>query len=194
MRLSKLDSGQRGPAKFFMLMASKASGAEMADVVKTFLYRPEFFGRAMVKLSSETMRGPSFWTPAEREYIALRTAKLHHTPYCIDIHTEMVRIASDGEIDAADAESARPELIAVLEFLEKVALSPEAVSESDLAKVRELGVPDEAIDEALHVNFVWNIINRLSHSFDYQLGEGQLEKGTQALHQFKYKLPGFTTR
>jgi alkylhydroperoxidase family enzyme len=194
MRLSKLESGQRGPAKFFMLMASKASGAEMADVVKTFLYRPEFFGRAMVKLSAETMRGPSFWTAAEREYIALQTGKLHQTPYCIDIHTEMVRISSDGEIDAADADSARPELTAVLAFLEKVALSPEAVSESDLAEVRELGVPDEAIAEALHVNFVWNIVNRLSHSFDYRLGEGQLEKGTQALHQFKYKLPGFTTR
>jgi alkylhydroperoxidase family enzyme len=194
MRLSNLETGQRPPAKFFMLMASKASGAEMADVVKTFLYRPEFFGRAMIKLTSEAMRGPSFWTAGEREYIALQTAKRHQTPYCIDIHTELVRIASDGEIDAADAGSARPELTAVLEFLEKVAHSPESVTESDLAKVRELGVPDEAIVEALHVNFLWNVINRLSHAFDYRLSEGQLEKGAQALHHFKYRLPGFTTR
>ena len=63
-----------------------------------------------------------------------------------------------------------------------------------LAKMRELGVPDEAISEALYVNFLWNVVNRLSHAFDYRLSDGQLEKGTQALHQFKYKLPGFTTR
>jgi AhpD family alkylhydroperoxidase len=194
MRLSNLEKGHRAPAKFFMLMASKASGAEMADVVKTFLYRPEFFGRAMVRLSSETMRGPSYWTAAEREYIALQTAKVHQTPYCMDIHTEMVRLASDGEINAADAESARPELTAVVAFLEKVMRSPESGSESELAKVRELGVPDEAISEALYVNFLWNVVNRLSHAFDYRLSDGQLEKGTQALHQFKYKLPGFTTR
>jgi len=194
MRLTNLDKGHGSTAKFFMLMTSKASGAEMADVVKTFLYRPEFYGRAMVRLSAETMRGPSFWTAGEREYIALRTAKLHQTPYCIDIHTEMVRIASTGEIDAADAGTARPELTAVLAFLEKTARSPESVSEGDLKEVRELGVPDEAIVEALHVMFVWNVINRLSHAFDYQLSEGQLTKGTHALHQFKYQLPGFILR
>ncbi|HEY1920989.1 MAG TPA: hypothetical protein VGH27_35915 [Streptosporangiaceae bacterium] len=194
MRLSNLEKGQRGPAKFFMLMASKASGAEMADVVKTFLYRPEFYGRAMVNLSSEAMRGPSFWTAAEREYIALQTAKLHQTPYCIDIHTEMVRLAANGEIDAAAPNSVRPELTAVLAFLEKVARSPESAPESELAHVRGLGVPEEAITEALYVQFLWNVINRLSHAFDYRLSDGQLEKGTKALHQFKYKLPGFTTR
>jgi len=48
--------------------------------------------------------------------------------------------------------------------------------------------------EALHVAFVWNVVDRLAHAFDYQLSEGQLKKGTQALHQFKYKLPGFTLR
>jgi len=106
----------------------------------------------------------------------------------------MVRIASTGEIDAADAGTARPELTAVLAFLEKTARSPESISEGDLKEVRELGVPDEAIVEALHVMFVWNVINRLSHAFDYQLSEGQLTKGTHALHQFKYQLPGFILR
>jgi alkylhydroperoxidase family enzyme len=140
------------------------------------------------------MRGPSYWTPGEREYIALCTAKLYKIPYCIDIHTEMVRIASSGEIDAADPGSARPELAAVLTFLEKVTQSPDSVSESDLAEMRERGVPDQAIIEALHVAFVWNVVDRLAHAFDYQLLEGQLKKGTQALHMFKYRLPGFTLR
>src|SRR5712692_9915113 len=132
MRLSNLDTGQRRQARFFLLMASKASGAEMADVVKTFLYRPEFFGRAISQLSARTMRGPSFWTPGEREYIALCTAKLYKIPYCIEIHTEMVRLASVEDLHAADSSSVRPELAAVLAFLERVERSPDAVSEADI--------------------------------------------------------------
>ena len=191
MRLDNLNSGQRGPAKFFLLMASKASGAEMADVVKTFLYRPDFFGRAISQLSARTMRGPSFWTAGEREYIALCTARLYKIPYCIEIHTEMVRLASTGEVEAEDPESVRPELAAVLAFLEKVSRSPDSVSAADVRDLRERGVPDHAVIEALHVAFVWNVVDRLGHAFDYMLLEGQLEKGTKALHGFKYQLPGF---
>ncbi|MGH3377831.1 MAG: carboxymuconolactone decarboxylase family protein [Actinoallomurus sp.] len=194
MRLSNLETGQRRPAKFFLLMASKASGAEIADVVKMFLYRPELFGRAMTELFAEAMRGPSFWTAGEREYIALCVARIYKIPYCIDIHTEMISIASTGEIDAADVDTARPELRAVLPFLEKVTRSPDSVSESDLAEARELGVPEEAVVEALHVAFIWNAIDRLAYAFDFQLLEGQLKKGTQALHQFKYRFPAFTLR
>jgi alkylhydroperoxidase family enzyme len=106
----------------------------------------------------------------------------------------MVRIASTGEVDATDPGSARPELTAILTFLEKVTCSPDSVSASDLDQVREAGIPDDAVIEALHVAFVWNVVDRLAHAFDYQLSEGQLKKGTQALHQFKYKLPGFTLR
>jgi alkylhydroperoxidase family enzyme len=191
MRLNNLDKGQRRPAKLFLLMTSKASGVEMPDVVKTFLYRPEFFGRAMSQLSARTMRGPSSWTAGEREYIALSTAKLYKIPYCVEIHTEMVRLASTGEIDAADPDSVRPEFAAVLAFLEKAARSPDSISEADIRDLRERGVPDDAVVEALHVAFVWNVVDRLAHAFDYRLLEGQLKKGTHALHQFKYQLPGF---
>jgi AhpD family alkylhydroperoxidase len=191
MWLDNLDSGQRGPAKFFLLMASKASGAEMADVVKTFLYRPEFFGRAISQLSARTMRGPSFWTAGEREYIALRTAQLYQVPYCIEIHTEMVRLASAGEISATDPDKVRPELAAVLAFLEKAERSPDSLSDTDIAELRERGVTDDAVIEALHVAFVWNLVDRLAHAFGYRLLDGQLEKGTKALHGFKYQLPGF---
>jgi alkylhydroperoxidase family enzyme len=194
MRLSNLETGQRRPAKFFLLMASKASGAEIADVVKMFLYRPEFFGRTISDIFAETMRGPSYWTAGEREYMALCIAKIFKIPYCIDIHTEMIGIASDGEVDAANPDIARPELKAVLPLLEKITCSPEAVSQSDLAQARALGVPEDAVIEALHVAFVWNVVDRLAYAFDFRLLDGQLTKGTQALHQFKYKFPAFTLR
>jgi AhpD family alkylhydroperoxidase len=54
------------------------------------------------------MRGPSYWTAAEREYLAMRTAQPHQCPFCVDSHAELTRIAGNGEINPDDQESARP--------------------------------------------------------------------------------------
>ena len=113
MRLTILDRGHRVPARMFFSMTSLVSRVDMSDVPKTLLYRPEFFGGPMLDLSAEAMRGPSYWTAGEREYMAMSIAKLLECPYCAVTHEEMVRIATTGEIDPTDADSARPELQAV---------------------------------------------------------------------------------
>jgi alkylhydroperoxidase family enzyme len=194
MRLSILEKGHRLPARLFMSALSRLSRVEMSDVPKTLLYRPEFFGRAMIELSAEAMRGPSFWTAGEREYMAMFTAQLLRCPFCVTTHTELVRIAAQGEIDADDADSARPELRAVLGLLEKVTRAPDAVSRRDVQVVRDAGVPVEAVIQALHVNLVWNVVNRLANAFDFRLRDGQLHQGTRSLHRFGYRFPGFVTR
>lgn len=189
MRLPVLDRGHRPRARLFFAVAELTSRVPMSDVPKTLLYRPEFLGSALLDLSAEMMRGPSFWTAGEREYMAMFTARLLQCPFCVESHAELTRIASTGEIDAADAGSARPELTAALELLEKVTTAPDRVGAHDLPR----GVPDEAIIDALHVNLIWNIVNRLANAFDFQLREGQLEKGTRSLHRFGYRFPGFLT-
>lgn len=179
MRLSILDNGHRLRAKMFMSATSK----QPPDIVKMLLYRPGFFARPLLDVTVPAMRGPSFWTPGEREFLAMSTALLHECPFCIDSHAELTRIAGQGEIDPSRPDAARPEVRTVRAFLETVTLNPDQIVLPDL--------PPEAIREALRVNLVWNIVNRLANAFGFVLREGQLESGTRALHKFGYRFPGF---
>lgn len=58
-------------------------------------------------------------------------------------------------------------LRATLGFLEKVTLSPGEVSPADLLPLHMAGVSDQAIEEALYVCFLFNVIDRLADAFDF---------------------------
>jgi hypothetical protein len=47
------------------------------DVVKTFMYRPHFFGRPFCDFAQAVMRGPSEWSVGERELFGAFTSQLN---------------------------------------------------------------------------------------------------------------------
>ncbi|MFJ9779483.1 hypothetical protein ACIRSS_07865 [Amycolatopsis sp. NPDC101161] len=179
MRLSVLDTGHRRRARVFMAVTGKLSGVTSPDIVKLLLYRPGFLTRPLLELTAPAMRGESYWTAAEREYLAMSTARVHECPFCVVTHAELVRIAGDGDLVP------RPELLAVQRFVEDVSRD----ADLDPAVVRDL--PAHAVSEALDVNLVWNIVNRLANAFGFELLDGQLKTGTRALHRAGYRFPGF---
>ncbi|MGW4523792.1 hypothetical protein [Amycolatopsis sp. NPDC004378] len=185
MRLSILDHGHRRRARLFMAVTGKLSGVPSPDIVKLLLYRPGFLTRPLLELTAPAMRGASYWTAAEREYLAMSTARVHECPFCLVTHAELTRIAGHGEIDPDHPAGARPELLAVQGFIEDV--SRDALP--DPAPLRD--VPPHAVLEALNVNLVWNIVNRLANAFGFELLDGQLKSGTRALHRAGYRFPGF---
>ncbi len=81
MRLAVVDGGHR-PEEAAMLEAIRErSGAEPLGVVKTLLYRPELFGTPFSEELDVVMRGPSDWTPGERELFAGFTSLLNQCPF-----------------------------------------------------------------------------------------------------------------
>ena len=46
-------------------------------VVRTLMYRKEFFGHPFSKLTQQVMRGPSPWTVGERETFAAFVSRLN---------------------------------------------------------------------------------------------------------------------
>ncbi|MCI2422643.1 hypothetical protein MOQ72_34980 [Saccharopolyspora sp. K220] len=190
MRLSILDHGHRRRAKLFLALTSAISRVDSPDIVKMLLYRPGFLTRPLLELTADAMRGPSYWTAGEREFLAMCTAQLHQCPFCIDSHAELTRIAGHGEIDPDDPASARPHLRAVREFLDLTSRTPDRANATE-ATAGVADLPEHALHEALRVNLVFNIVNRLANAFGFTLREGQLHSGTRALHRFGYRFPSF---
>ena len=58
-------------------------------------------------------------------------------------------------------------LRAMLAFLEKLTLSPAEVGPADIAPLRASGLTDEAIEDAIHVTSMFNLMNRVADSLGF---------------------------
>src|SRR5215469_4035769 len=181
--------------RLFIGLVRLLTGQRLDSVAQLALYRPQFFGDPMLIMVSEVLRGPSYWTPAEREFLAVFTSRLNECPFCVRMHTETTRIESAGEIDAGDPGSVRPQVTAILPLLEKTTRTPELLGRSDLDAARAARVPDEAIVDALYVSFVFNLLNRLNNAFDFSWdSDVQVRLGAKVIHRISYRLPRFLMR
>jgi uncharacterized peroxidase-related enzyme len=60
-------------------------------------------------------------------------------------------------------------LRAMLAFLEKLTLDPGAVTGADIAPLREAGLSDAAIEDAIHVTALFNIYDRMADVLDFDI-------------------------
>jgi hypothetical protein len=77
MRVRRVEHGHRLKQKLMLVLIRLLGGRRVPDVVKTLMYRPEFFGRAQCDWTQAVMRGPSDWSVGERELFAAFTSKLN---------------------------------------------------------------------------------------------------------------------
>jgi len=80
----------------------------------------------------------------------------------------LVAAALEGRLDELE-----PRLSATLGFLGKVTLTPWDLSAADLVPMREAGVGDAAIEEAVRASLCFNVIDRLADAFDYEVAKGR---------------------
>lgn len=64
-------------------------------------------------------------------------------------------------------------LRATLALLEKMTLQPEKLGPEDVRKVLALGVTKQAIREAMHVAYLFNIYDRLADTMGWHVPEDQ---------------------
>ena len=81
MRLAVVDQGHAPAEAEVLAMIRERNGHEPLGVVKTLLYRPELFGTPFSEALDRVMRGPSDWSPGERELFAGFTSLLNQCPF-----------------------------------------------------------------------------------------------------------------
>ena len=82
MRLEVVDSGHHQAEAAILAQIAQARGVPTASgVLKTLYYRPELFGRPFSAALDAAMRGPSEWSPGERELFAGFVSSLNQCPF-----------------------------------------------------------------------------------------------------------------
>jgi len=81
MRLAVVDQAHAPAEAEVLAVIRERSGHEPLGVVKTLLYRPELFGTPFSEALDRVMRGPSDWSPGERELFAGFTSLLNQCPF-----------------------------------------------------------------------------------------------------------------
>lgn len=81
MRLAKVHHGHRLREKLLLGFIGLVRRASPPGVIRTLLYRREFFGGPMSRLTQQVMRGPSDWSAGERELFAAFVSRLNQCPF-----------------------------------------------------------------------------------------------------------------
>jgi hypothetical protein len=76
MRLQKVHTGHRLRDKAMLGIMRLVMG-HAPGVVRTLMYRKEFFGKPWTALTQQVMRGPSPWSVGEREIFAAYVSRLN---------------------------------------------------------------------------------------------------------------------
>jgi AhpD family alkylhydroperoxidase len=87
MRLAVLDNGHRFATKALFAIIRAASCHPAPEALKLVMYRPEFYGTPMQKITQDAMRGPSAWSVGDRELMAALISKMNACEYCVKAHT-----------------------------------------------------------------------------------------------------------
>lgn len=98
---------------------------------------------------------------------------------------------------AADWRTAplRPEVAAVLRFLEKLTLRPEEIGPADAQAVRAAGVADRALRDAITICALFNMIVRLADSLGWEVPSAErLRARAPAMLEGGYALAAISVR
>jgi hypothetical protein len=76
MRVPRVKHGHRLREKVLLRVMARMSGREPPDVVRTLLYRRDFWGDPYNEVIHKVMRGPSDWSVGERELFAATVSQV----------------------------------------------------------------------------------------------------------------------
>jgi len=148
--------------------------------------------RPLLEYHQLVMRGPSAFTPAQRELMAAYVSGLNACGYCLGVHTvtaqqfgvpEGLLAAALKDLDAAEIE---PRLKPVLRYLGKLTRTPSRMTEADAEEVYAAGWDEQALHGAVLVCALFNLMNRMVDGLGVHAEESYLSLSGHRLHEGGY--------
>lgn len=195
MRLPSYEWGARRRQRAFVRL-TRVLGAELDDVGKASLRRPDFFGRPFLRLAQELLRGPSAWSVGERELFATVVSRANSCEFCVGTHGEIAARELGRDVLAGlDAGTISQRAAAAAAFVEALTRDPDSMSVADVERARTAGVNDDELAEAIYVAFFFNTINRVVDALGFEhRSDRDRRRGAQILRRGGYRVPGFLLR
>jgi uncharacterized peroxidase-related enzyme len=192
MRLPTYEWGIRRSQRAFVRLP-RALGAELDDVGRASLRRPDFFGKPVLGIGHLLLRGPSAWSVGERELFAAVVSRTNSCQFCVATHGEIAAKELGRDVLLRlDEGTFSPRAAAAAAFIEALTRDPNRVSAADVERVRAAGVQDDALAEAIYVALFFNTINRVADALGFEHRSDRDRRwGAEVLRRRGYRLPGF---
>ena len=140
---------------------------KVSNILKVHSLRPDAL-RHHLDLYMGLMFGPGRLGRRQRELVAVAVSQANGCPYCVAHHVEaLARYLRDPKQLAALREDACQSFLspmerAMVDYACKLTRTPQAMEETDVAKLRDAGLADE---DVLLVNLIvayFNFVNRIA--------------------------------
>src|SRR3954471_6441629 len=141
------------------------------NVYQAYSLRPQQL-RGFIALYDAIMTEESGLTKSEREMIAVAVSAQNHCFYCLTSHGAVLRIRAKNAVLAATiaanyrAADLTPRQRAMLDLAVKITVDSAAVSDQDIAALRDHGFSDEDIMDIIQTAALFNYSNRVASALD----------------------------
>ena len=174
MRLREIDRGDSIFNRLLIGFISLVSGMRLPDAARVAFYHKDFFGGPMGAWTQAAMRGPSAWSIGDRELMAALVAKWNSCDFCVKAHGAVAAKEIERSLVAtalADYRAApiSDGLKATLGFLKAMTSRPTELTSENAAAVFATGVSSEALNDAIAVGAIFNIVTRYANALDFAL-------------------------
>jgi uncharacterized peroxidase-related enzyme len=194
MRLPEYGVGRR-PAQRLFIAVTRSLGAEIDDVGKVSLRRPDFFGRPFLALAQLVLRGRSAWSVGERELFAAVVSQANACTFCVGTHSAIAGSALGKPVEEWRDGRFGVRATAAAHFVDALTRDPDDLRLEHVEAARAAGVDDAALAEAVYVAYVFNTVNRLADSLEFtHSSERARLRGARVLRLNGYRVPGLLLR
>jgi len=146
------------------LMPSIPADALVKDV---YAMSPQTF-RHWLHVEEAIMRGPSAFTPGERELMAAYVSRLNSCSYCASSHSEAAvmlgvdPVALNGLTADVDTAPIDKRFKPIFKFLNKLTLTPYRMTQADADAVYAEGWDEQTLHDVIMVCCCFSFMNRLA--------------------------------